>query len=80
VISCLKPHEDSDDLVLRVYEAHGKTGGELNLQGLLGWESLAEVDMVELEETESLSRAVTMSPWQIRTIRLGRPKITPGPS
>jgi alpha-mannosidase len=75
VVEALKKSEDGDDLILRLYEAHGARGpAEVRIG--LPTKSVVECNGLEDEIGpadfgEGVLR-VEMRPWQIRTFRLVR--------
>jgi len=77
VVSCLKPHEDSKDLVLRIYEAHGSRVDDAGIRGRIGFEGLEEIDMTERETVGTLAgkAPVVLSPYEIKTLRMKAPRI-----
>ena len=77
VVSCLKPHEDSEDLVLRIYEAHGKGIEDVGMRGMIKCEGLEEIDMTEREAVGKLhgKAPVPLSPYEIKTLRMRAPRI-----
>jgi len=81
VVSCLKPHEDSEDLVLRIYEAHGSGVENAGIRGRIECEGLEEIDMTERKTVERLpAKAITLSAYEIRTFRMRAPRIRSGKS
>ncbi len=79
IASCLKPHEDSDDLILRLYEAHGLDTSDVGLESLIGWETMEESDMTERSSEGRLPEGpLSISHYQIRTLRLRRPRLRAG--
>lgn len=79
VISCLKPHEDSGDLVLRIYEAHGERIEGAGLESQIEWKDMEEIDMVERGKMDSSSGPTSLSPYEIKTFRLKAPRLRTGP-
>jgi len=77
IASCLKPHEDSEDLILRVYEAHGEGISDIGLQSPISWDAMEELDMVERAPLgrEEKHRGVFLAPYEIRTFRLRNPRL-----
>jgi alpha-mannosidase len=67
-LGALKPAEDGDGLILRVYEPTGGRG-PIEIMAPDGWRVVGEVSLLEdaLPPTEP-----TMGPFQIRSFRLGR--------
>jgi alpha-mannosidase len=73
VLSCLKLAEDSDDVIIRIYDATGE-GGEAELA--LGFpvteaidNDLLEEDMLGLKVQDGRFM-VKLGPWEIKTVRL----------
>ncbi len=77
IVSCLKPHEDSDDLVLRLYEPHGEESPVVGIKSGFTWGEAREIDMVERDSPEGGAEPNRpMSPYEVRTLRLESPAIT----
>ncbi len=74
VLSALKPAEDGDGLVLRLYEAHGlRTDADVQLS--IPVEAASEIDMVEWETlsdipVEGSALKLRFSPFEIKTVRV----------
>ena len=66
-LGALKRAEDSDDLILRVYEPQGARGG-LKLTLPEGWQLAGEVDLLE----RPLAESPGIRPFQVKTWRLTR--------
>ncbi|MEM2050420.1 MAG: glycoside hydrolase family 38 C-terminal domain-containing protein [Thermoproteota archaeon] len=75
VLSCLKLTEDSDDIIIRIYDATGE-GGEAEIT--LGFPVIeaVESDLLERDlckiDVQHGTLKVKMAPWEIKTIRLKR--------
>ena len=74
VVEAVKKHEDSGDIVLRVYDTSGD-GGEVKLEFNRKVSKAAEIDFIELKELRSLQvKGSTVSfklrPWEIKTVKL----------
>ena len=73
-LSAVKLCEDSDDLIIRVWEAHGEAArAHIKLTGPIP--SVAEVDLLEDEmgaaETDGDGVVVDIKPYEIRTFKVG---------
>ncbi len=75
VVSCLKLHEDSGDLVLRVYETEGSEIEDIGLSSEIEWDGVEEIDMCE--RTRIDSRPERLSPREIKTLRIRSPSLRP---
>ncbi len=73
IMSCLKKAEDSDDLILRVYESKGEKT-EVNIDLDFSVEETAEVDLLErtTEPSSSVNSRLSFSigPYEIKTFRV----------
>ena len=73
VISCVKSAEDSDDIIIRIYDATGE-GAQAELTLGLEAERASEVDMMEKEiaqlELENGKIKMSVKPFEIKTIAL----------
>lgn len=79
VLSSLKLHEDSKDLILRVYECHGREAS-LEIDSRIQWDEIREIDMVERDQAGITTKgSMPVSPFEIRTFRLTNPRIRAGP-
>lgn len=72
VMSCLKISEDSDDVILRLYDATGDGAeAEISIKDIIG---AREVDLLEKDVSDvSLSSGmikIRMNPHEIRTVRI----------
>jgi alpha-mannosidase len=74
VVSCLKKAEDSDDMVIRFYEA---TGLETTARLKFGFhvKSVQELDLIERPLTEEVkiegdTLIVTVKPLEIKTFKI----------
>ncbi len=81
ITSCLKPNEDSNDLILRIYEPHGEAIDNVAITGSLEWREMEEMDMVERERIGLLdaSGVFPLAPYEIRTLRLKDARIKAAP-
>jgi len=73
VLSCLKTAEDSDGIIIRIYDATGE-GGEAEITPGFPIGEAVETDLLERNLTrltlqEGLLK-VKLAPWEIKTIRL----------
>jgi len=73
IMSCLKKAEDSDDLILRVYESKGEKA-EVNIDLDFSVEEIREVDLLERATELSLNvnnrLSFSIAPYEIKTFRL----------
>ena len=73
VIDCIKKAEDSDDLIVRLYEAYG-TRGEVKLTFGRTPVRVAECDLMEENEmslsVDDSAVSFEVKPWEIRTFKV----------
>ncbi|MGB9718398.1 MAG: glycoside hydrolase family 38 C-terminal domain-containing protein [Thermoproteota archaeon] len=73
VLSCLKLAEDSDDIIIRIYDATGE-GGEAEITPGFPVAEAVETDLLERDlskiNIQNGALKVKMNPWEITTIRL----------
>ena len=75
VLETVKPAEESDDIILRFYEAHGmRTKAQVSVAG--GFAKIYETDLMEQDVTQTAEAAdsfsFTIKPYEIKTFRLVR--------
>lgn len=75
VLSCLKLSEDSNDFIIRIYDATGE-GGETEIVFGFPVTEADDLDFLERDlsrlEVRDGSLKVKLKPWEIKTIRLER--------
>ena len=73
VIDCVKKAEDSDAVIVRLYEAHGSRG-LVNLTFGDAPAKVTECDMMEENDCEvaheGSSVSFTIKPWEVRTFKV----------
>jgi alpha-mannosidase len=73
VLSCLKAAEDSDGIIIRIYDATGE-GGEAEITLGFPIKEAIETDLLERNlsrlKVQDGSLKVRLGPWEIKTIRL----------
>jgi len=77
MVSCLKPAEETDDLILRIYDSTGRGVPEVGFNGALSWRRIEEVAMSEDEDLGRIELPFSMSPYEVKTLRLQRPSLQP---
>ena len=75
VLETVKPAEESDDIILRFYEAHGmRTKASVTVDG--GFANVTETDLMENDMEQVAVAAESFSfeikPYEIKTFRLVR--------
>ncbi len=75
VIDCVKKAEDTDDVIVRLYEAHGSRG-PVTLTFGSAPAKVTECDMMEENDVEVAHNGAQVSfdikPWEVRTLRVRR--------
>jgi alpha-mannosidase len=78
VSDSIKKAEDSDDLIVRLYEAHGGRG-PVCLTFANAPESVTECDLMEENDTaiklDGTSISFDIRPWDIRTFKIACPSV-----
>jgi alpha-mannosidase len=79
IIDCIKKAEDSDDIIVRLYEAYNWRS-RVSMKFFGEFDAAVECDMLENEEqsVEVIEGIVTfeMKPFEIKTIKIKNPRLT----